>query len=397
MQDKVNMRNNMLKWLLYFILIFSGGNATANSLDSVEISLLTCSPGTAVYEQYGHTAIRCRFLKTNEDIVFNYGVFSFSEPHFIWRFIKGECDYQIGVESFEDFCWQYDRRGSTVYQQVVNLTPHEKEKLLNALFENMRPENRRYRYNFLYDNCTTRARDKIEKAIDGKVIYSQGRNKTYRKIIHQYTFDYPWTMLGIDICLGEDADKIITEREEMFAPLYMLKYADEAMIQSPDGTTRPFILSKSEIVKGRPVVPEKTFPLSPLQVVWIVFGLVGILTIVERRYGKCFWWLDAILLTLQGGIGLVVAMLFFFSVHPTVDSNWLIIVFNPIPLLAIPWVVYSAIRHQRNVYHFVASAVLTLFIIFSALMPQNFNAVVVPLVLILLLRSCNYVFIYLKR
>ena len=183
----------------------------------------------------------------------------------------------------------------------------------------------------------------------------------------------------------------------MFAPLYMLKYADDAMIQSPDGTTRPFVLSKSEIVKGRSVVLEKTFPLSPLQVVWIVYGLVGILTILERRYEKCFWWLDAILLTLQGGIGLVVAMLFFFSVHPTVDSNWLIIVFNPIPLLAMPWVVYSAIKHQRNVYHFVASVVLTLFIIFSALMPQNFNAVVVPLVLILLLRSCNYVFIYLKR
>lgn len=391
------MRNKMLTWLLYFLLVFSGGNAAADSLDSVEVSLLTCSPGTEVYELYGHTGIRCRFLSTNEDLVFNYGVFSFSEPHFIWRFVRGECDYQIGVETFDEFCWQYEHRGSAVYQQVLNLTPKEKENLLNALFENMRPENRRYRYNFLYDNCTTRARDKIEEAIDGKVIYkAPATSKTYREIIHQYTSDYPWTELGIDLCLGGKADKAITEREEMFAPLYMLEYADGALIQNPDGTTRPFVLSKSEVVKGRPTVVEKEFPLSPQQAGWIFLAVVGILILIERRLGKCFWWLDIILMTLQGGIGLVITMLFFFSVHPTVDSNWQIIVFNPIPLLAMPWVVHSAIKRQRNVYHFVASAVLTLFIIFSALMPQDFNMVVVPLVLILLLRSSSYVFIYLK-
>lgn len=387
----------MLTWLLYFLLIFGGGNAAANSLDSLEVSLLTCSPGTAIYELYGHTGIRFHSLATNKDIVFNYGVFNFSEPHFIWRFVQGKCDYQIGMEPFDEFCWQYERRGSVVYQQVLNLTSQEKEKLLDILFENMRPENRRYRYNYLYDNCTTRARDRIEEAIDGKVVYPKPDHpKTYRQIIHQYTADYPWAELGNDICLGADADKIISERQEMFAPLYMLKYADEAVIQNPDGSTRPFVLSKSEVVKGRPIVVEKEFPLSPRQVVWTLFVIVAVLTILEYFVNKRFWWVDAILMTLQGVIGIVVTLLFFFSIHPTVDSNWQIIVFNPIPLLMMPWVVYSAIKHQRNWYHYAAGVVLTFFIIFSALIPQDFCVVVVPLALVLLLRSCSYIFTYIK-
>ena len=58
----------------------------------------------------------------------------------------------------------------------------------------MRPENREYRYNFLYDNCTTRARDRIEEAVEGKIINpEQDTVRTYREIIHQYKAQHNWT------------------------------------------------------------------------------------------------------------------------------------------------------------------------------------------------------------
>ena len=84
-----------LRFVFLYTLLYIGGMAHAFPADSVEVSLLTCSPGTEVYSLYGHTAIRVKSYTTGEDWVFNYGVFSFNRPNFIWRFTRGECDYQI--------------------------------------------------------------------------------------------------------------------------------------------------------------------------------------------------------------------------------------------------------------------------------------------------------------
>lgn len=54
-------------------------------VDSFVISLLTCTAGQKTYELYGHSALRVKNVKTNEDLVYNYGVFSFSKPNFTWR------------------------------------------------------------------------------------------------------------------------------------------------------------------------------------------------------------------------------------------------------------------------------------------------------------------------
>ncbi len=374
------------------------GAARAFAADSLEVSLLTCSPGAEVYSLYGHTAIRVRSFATGEDWVFNYGVFSFSRPNFIWRFALGECDYQIGALPFARFAGEYEERGSSVCQQVLNLRPSEKERLRDLLVENMRPENREYRYNFLYDNCTTRARDRIEEAVEGRIVYPrQDTLRTYREIVHQYTARHPWAELGNDLCLGAEADRPVSVREEMFAPLYLSRYADGAVIRDSDGGTRPLVLSRSEVVRGRGVEARKGFPLSPALSAWVLFLCVAGLTVAERRRHACFWGVDVFLMSLTGGIGCVVTFLFFFSVHPTVGSNWQIWVFNPVPLVAMPRVVWCAVKRRRTRYHPLNATVLILFMFFSALIPQDFCGVVVPLASALSLRSCSYWISYRKK
>ena len=368
------------------------------SFDAMEVSLLTCSPGPAIYELYGHTAIRMNNPSTGEDWVFNYGMFSFNRPHFVWRFVRGECDYQIGAVPFAYFAREYAERGSAVYQQDLNLTPEEKERLWNLLLENMRPENRVYRYNFLYDNCTTRARDRIEEAIAGVVVYPEPDTlRSFREIIHQYTRDYPWAELGDDLCLGAEADRPVSVREQMFAPFYLLRYADEAVIRDSAGGERPLVLRKSEVVLAQERAESSAKTLSPAWCAWLLLAAVAVLTAVERRRRCCFWWADALLMTATGLAGIVVTYLFFFSVHPTVDSNWQIWVFNPLPLLAMPRVVWCAVRRKKTCYHAVNIVVLTSFVIFSIFIPQDFCAVVVPLALALLLRSCSYWMSYRKE
>ena len=138
-------------------------------LDSLEISLLTCSPHQEVYSLYGHTAIRCRNTLTGEDIAVNYGVFSFDQPHFVLRFVFGLTDYSMGAYSFNDFEHEYSYYKSSVTQQVLNLTNAEKANIMAALRENAL--NPIYRYNYFFDNCTTRARDMLTSHLNGQVEY----------------------------------------------------------------------------------------------------------------------------------------------------------------------------------------------------------------------------------
>ena len=137
-------------------------------MDSVEYSLVTCSPHEEIYSLYGHTAIRMQDLHKSQsnDIVYNWGVFNFDAPHFVLRFVFGLTDYELEAASYDVFCKYYQYMGSSVTEQVLNLSSEEKVKLAQALAENCRPENKVYRYNYFYDNCSTRPRDIISRSVN---------------------------------------------------------------------------------------------------------------------------------------------------------------------------------------------------------------------------------------
>ena len=111
----------------------------AEPLDSVELSLITCSPHEEVYSLYGHTAIRLVDQRSGRDLTFNYGVFNFKAPHFVLRFVFGKTDYELGILPTGMFCDYYQQWGSEVAEQVLNLTAEEKALLLHALGVNLKP------------------------------------------------------------------------------------------------------------------------------------------------------------------------------------------------------------------------------------------------------------------
>ena len=179
-----------MRFLLLLCFLIGLSPLRAQQADSIQFSLLTCAPGQEIYELFGHTAIRYQNFTRNEDYVFNYGMFSFRTPNFVYRFVKGETDYQLGITPYIYFQAEYAMRGSSVYQQVLNLTEAEKQKLYDLLRENYLPQNRIYRYNYFYDNCTTRARDQIEKAVAGTVVYpEQVPASSFREIVHHYLIE----------------------------------------------------------------------------------------------------------------------------------------------------------------------------------------------------------------
>ena len=387
-----------LKYFIFCLFMAVAFSVQSQSTDSIRFSLLTCAPGTEIYSLFGHTAIRYENYTRRIDVVFNYGMFSFNTPNFIFRFVAGETDYQLGITPYSYFEAEYAMRGSSVYQQVLNLTQSEKERLLTILENNYLPENRIYRYNYFYDNCTTRARDKIEECIEGKVVYPDSlSSKSYRSIVHEFTAGSPWDEFGIDLCLGAEADKEINKRQQMFSPFYMKYYASNAYIVDAGGTRRPLILDETKIVDVEPEEVQLGFILSPLMCGALFLALCVVMAWGQWKTQRIWWGWDIVLYGLQGLAGCIIAFLFFFSVHPTVGSNWLLILFNPVPLLYLPFMVYKAVKRKKDYYHVGNMVYLTLFITILPFCGQEFNLTVLPLALGLLVTSASHVLVWNKK
>lgn len=387
----------MRKFLFLFVVLLGFGLSTrAASTDSIRFSLMTCAPGTEIYALFGHTALRYENFTTKEDWVYNYGMFSFRTPNFVMRFVKGETDYQLGKIPYIYFREEYAQRGSSVYQQVLNLSEGEKIKLLRLLEENYLPKNRIYRYNYFYDNCTSRARDKVEESIEGKVVYPKNPEvRTFREIIHEYTAGSEWSEFGIDLCLGSEADEPIDERQQMFAPFYLLAFARDAQIHRSDSVV-PFVraefkavdATREEIGSGLPS------PMTCAVLLLIVSGWMACWSIKKQRV---LWAWDALLFGAQGLGGCIITFLFFFSVHPTVGSNWMLMLLNPLPLVYLPVLIYKGVKGQKDYFHWVNVAYLTLFIMIMPVIPQKIHATILPLTLSLLICSAGHVYLYYKK
>lgn len=389
----------MKKYCIYIFLLFLVPFVKmSGQVDSLRISLLTCTPGSDAYAHFGHSAIRVRNLNTEEDVVFNYGMFNYRAENFIYRFVKGETDYELGAEYTRTFVMRYGIKGEGITEQVLNLDSDEAARLYYFIRVNYLPENRVYRYNFLYDNCTTRARDMIEKAVEGGIVYdTKERKLTFREILAEFTNCSPWLGFGIDFVLGEEVDRVVDRRKQMFIPSYYMHDADSAYIIRSDGSRVPLVAEKDvllmELDKPENVQEWSATVFTPLAVFVSLFVLALIISWYDVKTGRVSWLFDALLLFLQGIAGIVVAFLFFFSEHPAVGTNWLVVIFNPLPLVWLPFMIIKVIHKKQDGIYIANMAVLTVFMIAMPCLPQCFNTAVIPLVSTLLLRSAVNVFV----
>ena len=370
-------------------------SASASSpQDSVVVNLITCTPGNMVHELYGHTAIRVREINKERpsDWVFNYGTFTFNQPHFIWRFVMGKVDYELSVSPYIFFYDSYLREARGVEEQVLNLTPVEQRRLVHALSENLKPENAKYRYNFFYDNCTTRAIRIIESNIDGRILWEgeEEAKESIRDIVHQFSENSPWYKFGQDLLLGAEADRPATREVRQFSPMYTLKMADKAKIDTDTAGTKPLV-SLSLTLLPDYLKAEKPAPVTPFVLFGIILACTALLSVYEIRKHKYYWGYDALLLLAQGLTGCIITFLYLFSPHPTVDSNYLIVLFNPFPLLYFPWFMKHASNRQRSKGMYVQAGLLLLTLLFMWFGPQQFPGEINLIVAILALRFLVHV------
>lgn len=384
----------MKKSTLFLWMLLAWLGITARAQDSAKCSLLTCSAGEEIYSLFGHTALRYEDPARGIDVVFNYGMFSFRVPHFALRFALGETDYQLGVTEFSRFAAEYQWNERDVWQQTLNLTSREKQRLWEALTENYRPENRTYRYNFFYDNCATRPRDRIEACVDGRVEYAAAQDTTatvctWRDLLHRYTEGHPWARFGIDLCIGSRADKPASYREQMFVPFYLQQYLRGACIVSEQGDRRPLVGEEVKVVDAAHTAQEESLLPSPMQAALLLWAGVTVLSIYGVRRRKSLWALDGLLFSTAGVAGCILAFLAACSQHPAVSPNWLLLVLHPLHLFCLPCVLIRVKKKRLSRYMAANGVVLTLFIVLLAPIPQFIPPAVLPLTLCLLVRCAS--------
>lgn len=382
------MKKSLL--LLFLFLLLTPAKAQNRLSDEAQISILTAAPSNdEVYTLYGHTAIRVIDTLHKLDVVFNYGIFDFSKPNFVYRFTKGETDYKLAAYNFSHYIIEYQMRGSEVTEQVLNLTPEEIDKIWNALITNAQPENAVYRYNFFFDNCATRPVAIVEEQVNGEVKYNDPpKPQTFRDLINYCTRSNPWLTFGCDLALGSPTDRVATPHEMMFLPVYLKDEFEKATIVTPDGSERKLVKSTTriaeEVTDGDQGNKEW---FTPMFCSILIFLLVLFTTYIEWKKKTYFRLVDCTLFLLAGVAGTVLFFLCFISTHPCIWPNWSIVWLQPFDLVAVILFAVKKFRKAAYYYHFINFAPLTLLLAGWYFIPQHLNIAFIPLVATLWLRS----------
>jgi len=368
----------------------------------IKVSLLTCTPGTELYSTFGHSALRIVDSSKGAnldgtfvfDSIYNYGTFDFDDPDFYTKFVRGKLLYFLSVESFlgpRGFraSYEYEKRGIT--EQTLYLSCEKKEKLIAALEENAKEENKYYKYDFVRDNCTTRLWDIIEKFSDPPYTTKPlaGGETSFRKLIHEYlnkSGQY-WSKLGIDMLLGAPVDRKLTTKEIQFLPDYLLKGFDSTMV----AMQTPFMKLGTNLVQEKKVILESALPpqtpaaLSPLVIFSILFLVITVLSFSRsRKIQTALTIFDKVFFFLCGILGMLILFMWFGTDHYSCSNNFNLLWALPTHLFIV------AISFQKNWVkkYFRIVFWLTVALLFCWLfLPQQMNNALFPIAGIILVRS----------
>lgn len=307
---------------------------TVSAQRDTTISIVTIYPGAEIYELEGHTVLRMRY--NGQDLAVNYGLFDFDAPNFVYRFVKGETDYTMDICPWPLLQMYYQQQGRRIVERVFNLTPKQKSEIIHAVGVNYLPGNRVYRYNYVLDNCATRAFGIIEKVLPDSVTFGNPDDRvadahTWRQAMSVYHCNYPWYQLGIDIALGSGIDVPIEARGHIYAPVGLDTRLSAATAGDHKLVTTTNILN--DVAEDNAVLPPTPWYLTPWAVFALVLICVTIITVRDWRRRRPTRWVDTVLFGIVGTGGCVLTFLIFVSTHYATSPNWLYLWINPLSLV----------------------------------------------------------------
>lgn len=371
--------------LLFFLLgVFSGNKVFSQDSSRLRISLLTCTPGEELYSIFGHSAVRIIDSNSVSDYVYNYGTFNFDDKDFYVKFIRGKLLYYVSIERFDEFQYNYQMEGRGITEQLLALSPLEKIKLKNALIENLKEENKYYKYDFFLDNCTTRLRDLMADTKHPHPILPAVMpvDTKFREAIHLYLNqgEKYWSKLGIDLLLGAPTDQVMTPAQQQFLP-------DNLMTALDSCTNEKMVLSRRNLYYlDNPHSGE--FSITPL----IFFSLLLVLMIALSFFKNAsvvllLKGLDGLLFFSTGLLGFLLIFMWVGTDHSMTKNNYNILWALPTHLFASFFI--SSKKNSARKYFLFSAIVSCMILLCWFFLPQKMNTALIPLVLLLFIRSAK--------
>lgn len=366
---------------LLTLVIFNTSISSQRSLaPEGQISILTCSNGDMLYSLFGHSAVRVFDPSQNIDWVFNYGTFNSFEDNFMMKFLRGKLDYSLAVTRYDNFLQSYNIEQRSIKEQVLDLTEDEKYELFAALQENMKPENRSYKYDFFFDNCTTRIRDLLKEHIGVTYPEEVSVQSTFRNLLHLNLDDHPWTEFGMDLLLGQGTDVKTKVADQMFLPEYYYEYLNGT---SNDGKS---IVKLENRVLVHPVLSSTKGLFTPNVVFGILLFLELIIFFLAYISGdhSTIVWYDRIWFGILFICGLVFIVMWLGTDHEVCENNWNILWTAPWMIFAIWGNEYSRIKKFLIFLTIISSIILLLG---RGWIPQYFSLALMFLISINLIKA----------
>ena len=324
------LRTTVSAVVLLLLALLTGVTAQA----APRIGIATMQPGEIFFERFGHNAVVVDD-GTGQPISYNYGYFDPDEPDFIANFVHGVMMYRLVALPWREDLQQYVDSGRGVSVQWLDLDDAQATAVADALADNARPEHARYRYEYFTDNCATRVRDVVDRALGGALkpqltVRSQGN--TYRSEAVRLASPATWMWLGFDVGLGPSSDQPMSRWEEAYVPMRLAASLREA--KRADG--RPLVLREERLTPQR-IAPEP--PES--ERVWRHWLLVGL------AMAACWRWLRlrrprtagalALVFWLVSGLlGALMLFLWLDTDHRFAWANHNLLLASPFALLLLP-------------------------------------------------------------
>ena len=375
--------------LLILVLMSSVADAQVPKLSAnTEISIITCAPGQAeVFLAFGHSAIRVYDPEYGIDYVYNYGVFDFNQPNFYLNYTKGNLLFKLGVYLYPDFLNAYLEDGRWVHEQVLDLSQSQRQAIFKYLEWNALPENQTYRYDYFYNNCSSKVRDVFAEVLGDSIKFDGSyitTNYTIRQLTDLYLTQQPWGDLGIDICLGLPMDKKATPYEYMFLPDYLESGFDHATFRKKDIWV-PIVKTKKPFYPPRPEIVLKSL-IHP----WVAFGgLLGLtiaISIYDLRRKKVSKGFDIVLFGVTGLIGSLLILLWIATDHQAAAYNFNILWALPTHLLVFAIFRVKSASFLRK-YFLGVTFLMALLLISWYFLPQQLPVFLLPFVVALMCRA----------
>lgn len=314
----------------------------------LEVSLVTYGPGDVYWERFGHDALELRDTASGEAINFNYGVFDFNQKNFFLNFARGRMHYLMDAEYTREEESYYVQVGRSITRQRLAFTPEQAAALRDFLFWNLRPENAGYNYDYYTDNCTTRVRDALNKALGGIIearLVTQPGGMTYRQQTDRLMSAQPWLVLLLDLGLGPYADQPLNAWQESFLPYELQTNLRRIRIPDGHGGTQPLVQDEQRLSPNHVTVPPAQAPdlRLPLGAAGLIFAALLVLT--ARRWRTGFALLGTLYLVAAGLVGLLLLALWTLTSHHAAWANANLLLFSPLAFLLL----HASWRARRNV------------------------------------------------